>query len=244
MNDFLPKPIEAEELNRILLTWLPEDSVMMMNPAKAGEGGTPRGDLLKTLEHIEGMDLGAGLSHVGGNEAAFLQMLRQFCAEFDGYTAAIYQFLEEENWREYAIRLHAMKGVFANIGADEISKWAYQLEYAAKNDDYAKCKDETAPLIEKMSAFKEKLRAAVLEEEATIEKRAAAPAELAETLEKICAACRQGLSAEADALGEALEKMSINAETDFLTGEIRKRIASLDYVEVIARAEEILRGLA
>jgi CheY-like chemotaxis protein len=244
MNDFLSKPSEAEDLNAILLKWLPPGAFTVVKKTKPGEGEASCDALLKELKRISDMDLVAGLSHVGHNEAAYIQMLRQFCVEFDGYVAEIKTFLARENWKEYSIRLHAMKGVFANIGADAISRQAYQLEYAAKNDDYARCQGQTAAFTGAMSAFKEKLLAtSLMDEGPPVEKHRVEAAELAETLDSLQNACRQGLSDQADSLGEALEAMSVNPETGAQLEELRKLVASLDYDAAIRKAGEIMRSL-
>jgi HPt (histidine-containing phosphotransfer) domain-containing protein len=242
MNDFLPKPIDAEELNAMLLKWLPKDKIILVRQGLPGNRGTEYDGLFKELADI--LDLAAGLSHVGNNEAAYVQILRQFCVEFDGYVKEIERFLGAENWREYSIRLHAMKGVFANIGSDAISKGAYQLEFASKNGNYAKCKEETGGFLDSMFEFKKKLLAtSLMDRDDTVEKQRAEPEELIKVLEAVREACKQGMSGEADALAEKLKTMSLNEKTDPLIAELREFIASLDYDEVILKAEELIAGL-
>jgi CheY-like chemotaxis protein len=244
MNDFLPKPIEAEEFNAMLLKWLPPDKITMIKQAKPGEGGTKYDALLKELKKLDIMDLSAGLSHVGNNEAAYVQILRQFCAEFDGYVKEIERFLGAENWREYSIRLHAMKGVFANIGIDEISKWAYQLEFASKNANYAKCKEETEIFLETMFGFKAKLlTTSLMKREEVTEKLPTTPAGLIKTLEALREACGQGMSDEADALADELTRVTLNETADPVIAELCELIASLDYDKAIEKTEELLKSL-
>jgi HPt (histidine-containing phosphotransfer) domain-containing protein len=186
------------------------------------------------------MDMAAGLSHVGNNKTAYLQILRQFCAEYEGYTSGIERDLDEENWENYRIKLHAMKGIFANIGADSISKWAYQLEYASKNGDYAKCKKESRPFIARMFEFKQRLLAtSLIHREEKTEKRQVEAVELLKTLEALREACGQGMSDEADALAESLKELRFSDSADPLIADICGLIASLDYDLAIEKAEAL-----
>ncbi|MDR0997868.1 MAG: response regulator, partial [Treponema sp.] len=86
MNDFVSKPIDAEQLNMTLQKWLPKEKITMIKQEKS-KGRTGQEKIFGELKRIEGMDTVLGLSHVGNNEAAYLQMLRQFCAEYEGYAA-------------------------------------------------------------------------------------------------------------------------------------------------------------
>jgi CheY-like chemotaxis protein len=241
MNDFLAKPIEAEQLNMMLLKWLPSNKTTLITQGKSGDWGNEYKELFMELKELGIMDLNAGLSHVGDNSAAYIQILRQFCVEFDGYTNCIRQFLTEENCGEYSIRLHAMKGVFANIGADAISKQAYHLEYASKNGDSLKCKQETEDFLRQMVEFKEKLlTTSLMPVEEVGEKRQVEAAELMQTLDALKGACKQGLSDEADSLAETLKGMSFSETADPHITELCKLIASLDYDEAIEKIETIL----
>jgi signal transduction histidine kinase/CheY-like chemotaxis protein len=232
MNDFISKPIEADNLNNMLIKWLPPEKITMTKQGKSGEWGTEYNALFRELKQLDIMEMTAGLSHVGNNEAAFLQILRQFCNEFDGYVRDIERFFAGENWSEYSIRLHAMKGVFANIGAEGLSKWAYQLEYASRNGDHEKCKNETEKFIGKMAEFKKKLLSTSLmsmNEKKRPLVRQVESAELLRTLEAVREACGKGMSDDADALAETLGGMRCDETTDALITELCELLASLDY---------------
>jgi signal transduction histidine kinase/CheY-like chemotaxis protein/HPt (histidine-containing phosphotransfer) domain-containing protein len=240
MNDFVSKPIEAEQLNMMLQRWLPKEKIAMIRQEKSKGRDTGQEEIFRELGWIEGMNPGLGLSHVGNNETAYLQMLRQFCAEYEGYASGIEQYLDGENWQDYTIRLHAMKGVFANMGVDPISQWAYELERASRNGDYAKCREETRPFIAGMLEFKQKLLAtSLIHQEEETEKRQAGPEELLKVMEKLQEACRQGMSDQADTLAESLKEMSFNQEVDPLMADIRKLVASLDYDLAMEKAESL-----
>jgi CheY-like chemotaxis protein len=91
MNDFLAKPINADELNRMLRRWLPQDKIVNTEDMEDKIANTEETEddalslLFAELRTIAELDVPAGLSHIGENRPAYLGILRQFCAEIDGY---------------------------------------------------------------------------------------------------------------------------------------------------------------
>jgi CheY-like chemotaxis protein len=245
MNGFISKPIDAETLNAALLRWLPPEKVTMRRQGKSGEWGTEYDALFKELKRLEFLNLTAGLSHVGNNETAYIKILRQFCAEFDGYVRDIERFFGEENWAEYTIRIHAIKGVFANMGAGALSRRAGALEYAARNGDYAKCLEETESFIGGMIELREKLlTTSLIDGGGKKEKRRTEAAELLRALEAAREACGQGMADEADALAETLRGMSYSKTVDAAVEELCGLVDSLDYGLAVEKAAAIKKTVA
>jgi CheY-like chemotaxis protein len=243
MNDFISKPIEAAQLNAMLLKHLPPEKVTVSKPGEEAAGTEEA--LLEELARIEGLDVDAGLSHIGGNKPAYIRILRQFCAEFDGYIADIKRFWAEEQWGEYSIRLHAMKGVFANIGVESISKWAYTLEYASKHGDADLCLKETEAICDAMYAFKERLLKTPLMDKGEGKEKLGISAEaLAEKLDAVIEACKRGDTGAADKLGEELSTAAFSEGVDPLIAELCDLISFLDYDVAINKANEIREGIA
>jgi signal transduction histidine kinase/CheY-like chemotaxis protein len=243
MNDFISKPIEGAQLNAMLLKHLPPEKISVSKPGEEEAG--PEQTLLEELGGIGDLDVKAGLSHIGDNKTAYIQILRQFCAEFDGYIADIQQFWAEENWGEYSIRLHAMKGVFANIGVESISKWAYTLEYASKHGDTDLCRKETEAICEAMNAFREKLlKTSLMNEGERKEKQAISVEALAEKLDAVIEACKRGNTDAADKLGEELSVAAFSEAVDPLIAELCELISFLDYDVAINKAKEIAENIA
>ncbi|MDR0723392.1 MAG: response regulator [Treponema sp.] len=244
MDDFISKPIDATQLNMMLAKWLPKEKIGSV-VTESPEPQVPRDEQFATLENelslLGIIDITVGLSHVGNSHAAYAQILRQFCMELDTYIKEIRLFTAEKNWKEYSIRLHAMKGIFANMGVDAISKWAYSLEYASKNGNYAKCIDETEAICEEMLQFREKLRTTSLMDKAEAkEKEPMDEGVLREKLDALAHACTSGDSNRADALAMELEKLTLNAEVDERLEVICGLVASLDYDVVLEQIQSLL----
>jgi signal transduction histidine kinase/HPt (histidine-containing phosphotransfer) domain-containing protein/ActR/RegA family two-component response regulator len=240
MNDFLAKPIEADELNWILTTWLPPEKIMgtvhetSFARTSAPDAWTP---LLTALSGIPELDVSAGLSHIGGNRAAYVKILQQFCTEFVGYLEEIRGFLAKEDWKEYAIRLHAMKGVFANFGVNSLQEWAYKLELAGKNADAGVCRAETEAFCNAMTQFRDALLATGLLATGAKKKRPVSSEWVREKVAALKDACARGESAVSDSLAAELETVHIDdaSETaNVILAKIVAEAASFDYDKAIS----------
>jgi signal transduction histidine kinase/CheY-like chemotaxis protein/HPt (histidine-containing phosphotransfer) domain-containing protein len=248
MNDFIPKPIDAEQLNMMLIKWLPAEKIgSTVQQEKKRRSGLGEPDavgefdrILDELRAIEGLDIEVGLSHVGNDTGTYITILRQFCTEFDGYLVEIRRFTLEENWKEYSIRLHAMKGVLANIGMDVLSQWAYKLEYASKNNEYSTCLVETEGICQEMYLFREKLlNTSLLDRGEPVEKTQVSAAVLGEHLDRLKEACLYGESAKADSIAAELDRMCYSEGMDTALKEISALVASLDYDLVLEKITQL-----
>ncbi|MDR3336229.1 MAG: Hpt domain-containing protein [Treponema sp.] len=113
--------------------------------------------LFGELSEIEILDVWEGMSHLGNSLDLYYEALRRFCEEFDDQFTALINTLAQEDWKNYTIRIHAFKGAFANLGAEELRARSYDLEMASKNGEYDKCRGKMAETGEAMKAFRDRL---------------------------------------------------------------------------------------
>lgn len=264
MSDFLSKPIEGRELNLILGKWLPKDKLKETHPLSGdAETAVPAGEsppsaagtavpaaetaadaLLQELSLIEGLDPVEGLSHLGNNREGYLKALRQYYDGHEGYRDAILGDLGKEDWKDYAIRVHAVKGVFAALGVRKLADWAYTLEQAAKGGDTGTCLVETGPFCEAMDAFCAALSETSLAGEPEEGEKTAATAEFVrEQLELLRTACINCSSDDADALAVTLGKLSCGEGTDTALRKICRLIESYDYDGALEKISALANSL-
>ena len=119
MNDYITKPVEPEELLKIIRKY---SDAAMTDTIKTPEPGNPI--------IIDGIATREGLGRVMGNVAVYEDLLRRFVS---GQTDAIRRICDELQVNDYpsAIRIaHTLKGVSANLGVKEITLLADELENA------------------------------------------------------------------------------------------------------------------
>ncbi len=245
MNDFISKPIEGKQLNSILAKWLPAKKQILthdtaLKPAKK-ELSTFSEGVFEDLRGIDGLDVDSGLSHVGGDSDSYLLILRQFCLELDGYIERVGHLAQDARWWDYSIQAHAMKGIFANIGVESLSKQAYELELAAKNSDFSTCLAKTQPFCEASSIFLHKLKEIKLAEDSVaIDKTPIDVEDFMAALIELKTSCKMGDSDTAEEQFKALASRSFSEAADSVVEEIGELIVMFDFEIAVDKIKKLL----
>jgi len=155
MNDYVTKPIDPEKLFAALVRWIPPGNRnLKLDTGNLGEGtSTDQYSVASSQypvssvqfpEDLPGIDVQSGMARVGGNGEAYRKLLIKFSRNHADAPAEIGDALERGDI-DQALRLaHTMKGVAGNLGADNLSTAARELETGIKT-----CGGESiAPLME------------------------------------------------------------------------------------------------
>ncbi len=134
MNDHITKPIDPSLLLRTLLHWirpgaraLPENFVPL---SKILEEGLNRSGL--PLKGVPGINVKSGLAKVSGNRPLYRKLLAQFRDKYLDAAREIADLLRSDKSVEAARYAHTIKGVAANLRADDLSRVAAELERSLK----------------------------------------------------------------------------------------------------------------
>ncbi|GHV32927.1 hypothetical protein FACS18949_05490 [Clostridia bacterium] len=128
MNDLITKPIELRRLNDVLERWLPREKQMpVQEPMRVHEEPAPL--------NIKGVDVAKGIEYSGGSAEYYIKVLETFRRNGYAYIKTIKACLESGDLSLYTISVHALKSASANIGADDVSAAAFDLETAGKRGD-------------------------------------------------------------------------------------------------------------
>ncbi|MDR3154248.1 MAG: response regulator [Deltaproteobacteria bacterium] len=190
--------------------------------------------------NVQGVDLDDGLNRLGGNEEVYLEVLDAYVR----YTAKVLNEVTEppipDSLKDYAVKVHGIKGSSYNIGALEVGKEAEVLEHAAKAGDLPKVLEghgaflETArKLIADLKAFLDRVQPA---EDGELDSQDS-PSE--EVLKKILAACG---TFDMDAMEECvneLERHRYESNSE-LVPWLREQMENLEYDAIVERLEKEL----
>ena len=141
MNDYLSKPIHVDQLNDILKKWLPLEKQIRvvdgeeMKPVPSSEAKTKEQREEDLLFSLKGINIENGIRNCGGNRNVYIQILRTFSSS--NLAAGLESYYEAEDWHNYEVIAHSVKGACRNIGAEDIADKAYKLELAGKKADAA-----------------------------------------------------------------------------------------------------------
>jgi len=117
MNDCLSKPVDPDELLRVLGRWT------AFRPADRSEA-LLSGD----LPSVEGLDTRAGLHYLGDKVDAYLDFLRIFFADEADMPARLREQLRAGDLDHAYRTVHTFKGLAATVGAHTLNRQAIELE--------------------------------------------------------------------------------------------------------------------
>ncbi|WP_084461480.1 PAS domain S-box protein [Curvibacter gracilis] len=126
MNDHLAKPVNPDDLWRVLARWL--------KPTGRQPGPLPvrEGDAIPVSlpTEIAGLDVSLGLKRVMGKRSLYRSMLDRFVAGQQATLRELPQALAAQDWPLAERLAHNLKGLAGNLGASALQQRAAELEGA------------------------------------------------------------------------------------------------------------------
>ena len=153
-DDYLTKPIEGDELEKMLLSYLPPEKVEITETMSV-DTSSEFEDLFNALEEI-GIDTKAGIEFCAQDEHIYLTVLEAYVFEEKTKSSDIRECFKEKNWDDYGVYIHSLKSTSKTIGATELYKMAAELETTARSGDEDAIRsmhDEVMDKYEKLVAF-------------------------------------------------------------------------------------------
>ncbi len=135
--DYLTKPINGTSLENILLEYIPKEKILERKDEKGNneqEGLTIKFEDYDVLEEV-GVDTDTGLSYCNNDSAFYKTILNEYYQKAYKKIHDIQKYCDEEDWKNYAILVHALKSTSKTIGAIGLSEIAARMEQAANNND-------------------------------------------------------------------------------------------------------------
>jgi PAS domain S-box-containing protein len=164
MNDYVPKPVDPNELARVLKKWLTHEKADVERMRSGTKETRADGDLVKRVGAEKEVDASAmifdraGLvSRLMGDEGLARELIAVFLEDIPKQIAALRGYLEAGNAARVARQVHTIKGASANLSGEVLRAVASDMEKAAKAGDLAAV---TASMGELESAF-DRLREAM-----------------------------------------------------------------------------------
>lgn len=149
-DEYLGKPVNFNELERVLLQFL----------TTSEEPPAPEADPKATSslhDLLPEVDTEKGILQCGGNEALYLNILHLLRDSADEQLSYLTELLRNQDYENYIIHAHSLKGQLLNIGCTELSAAARELEYAAKEKRYEGLTELTEAFVNRYRALSEQL---------------------------------------------------------------------------------------
>ena len=143
---FVSKPIETEELERVLRKVLPKAAITFVKNEEEYENflNNKEYEVVKEKEEDApasfndilagaGVDIDTGLHYCAGDKDFYKTLLAQITSEAPDKIETMKNDFSKKDWKDYEILIHATKSTCKTIGALSVSQEALNLEQAAKN---------------------------------------------------------------------------------------------------------------
>lgn len=163
-SDYLTKPVNLTEMEQLLLTFLPEEKIIV-DPAPDG------GEIVEELEHeeipqkvlaIKGLDVSKGLIYCGDADS-FLFALEIYQDSVSEKAAQMEEQLEKEDLEAFSLIVHSLKSTSNTIGLQDISDRAKDLEMAAMSADMAFVRNNMPEFLTRYRDMGKQIKAALEE---------------------------------------------------------------------------------
>ncbi|MBO4980845.1 MAG: response regulator [Lachnospiraceae bacterium] len=121
-DEYLGKPLNIPQLERLFLKYVPNDKITYETSER------PNTDISFLKDSLPGIDVESGIKNCGGNIPDYLEILKITYEYGAKQLAELENSWKEKNYEHYIIKIHSMKSTSLNIGATDISNAARMQE--------------------------------------------------------------------------------------------------------------------
>lgn len=239
-DEYLTKPIDAERLEELLLSFLPEEKITKTEQSQTeatgadGEndedGGVVIPSELEKLGEQDWIDVEAGVRNSGSAEA-YMPLLGIFYSSIAEKTEELERFYAQNDIQNYTIKVHALKSSARIIGAAQFGEKAQKLEDAGKSGDIAYIRENHAAFLKEFQSLSEPL-SLLFEKEETSDKPAADPELMEAVFEELRLAADDMDCDRLEGILQEMEEYSIPDKYAELWKKIREATENYDYGRV------------
>lgn len=141
MNDFVPKPIEINNLISKLAMWLPVEKIEKSDTPVVTMQEKPKNIIIGDLDTVSAIKL-------LGSIDLFRTVLKDYYKVIEKKAALIKELEQNEDWTGYTIEVHALKSSSKQIGAMTLSEQAAAMEKAGNARDSKLIHSSTDEMLE------------------------------------------------------------------------------------------------
>lgn len=181
-DEYLCKPLEVHQLERVLHTFIPKEDVEILNNdsivIEQAEGNTDSGEA--KLEDLNALAKGLGIKReildkkikdCGGTLDEYIEICRLADKNAASRIEKLKESLASKNYERYTIEIHSIKFQMASLGAMELAERAKKQETACMEGKYYFVEEDIDSFLAEYKNLIGKIRKYVLkiEEEVTLE---------------------------------------------------------------------------
>ncbi len=139
MDDYISKPVDSDELTRIMKKWLSSDRLSQKLKRQDSQSYEVNNSLVDRKTDNNIWDKNALLKRVRGKLERMQKLIGMFVDTAEQRINMLTQAIEKENFNEIENHAHSLKGSSGNLGALQFFALVGEIEFAAKKKDIKKC---------------------------------------------------------------------------------------------------------
>ena len=140
-DEYLGKPMNMAQLERLLIQYLPEKKVskVIVYPEDVATPGdkSEDADIIYLQKSLPGVDVQNGLRLSGKTLQNYLEILKITYIYGEKHLAELKTFLDNGDYDNYTIKIHSLKSTSKGIGAETLSDMALSQEMAGKEKRFS-----------------------------------------------------------------------------------------------------------
>ena len=133
---YLAKPVDIRKMERILLEFIPKNKISYVDASMVDMSVPDVGADESETDILQHMDVALGMKNCGGTLDDYYQVMDVVLKYGEKRLTKLQKLVDEKDYVNYTIDVHALKSTAANIGATELSQMALEHEQAGKAGDF------------------------------------------------------------------------------------------------------------
>lgn len=186
-DDYLSKPVNPAKLEEMIRHYLPseyiEESTENETPSDTSESDE-YSSFLEKLSQINELDAASALRNCGEPEV-LLMTIKQYHSSIDAKASELQQFYDVEDWKNYEIKVHALKSTSRLIGAITLSKLAEHLEQSCSKNEIIEIKNNHKDFLDLYNGYKDILKPLIDDNQDDASKKEISESELSEKIKQM-----------------------------------------------------------
>ena len=131
--DYLSKPVESSDLERLIIKYLPKEKINFTEEENAEHGGAM--SMMEQLKQLmPQINIEAGMKYCMNDESVYRIAIESFCEQ--DLTEQLNAYFRAKDIPNYQILVHGVKSSSLTIGMNVLSEQAKQLEMACKDNNW------------------------------------------------------------------------------------------------------------
>ncbi|MCL2718148.1 MAG: ATP-binding protein [Lachnospiraceae bacterium] len=245
-DDYLSKPIDLRQLNKLLNKMIRDKQTPEVIEKARKAAALRRASMqpdenikVKALlfdKNINGLDINDGIGNMGGDEKAYIQVLRSYAINVRSQLPVI-ESVDETTLDKYKITVHGIKGTSYYIGARSIGDLAKALEKASNSDDISYVRKSNPVFLEAVKTLIDSLDTMFFDIDSEDPKPVKSEPDK-ETLAKLRNACRSFNMDDLDAAIEEIEKYRYESDDGFMDW-LREALGNMNLRQIAAKLTDM-----